>query len=114
MLCERFPAAEVAMRRLPLVMILGFCLAACASDRDPARYQFGVSGDRPAAGTAAPDPEMRAYLDWKVRQICTLGYRTIKVDTLAAENGKQIVDLDAQCNDYSPSLDVSAALANLF
>ncbi len=103
------------MRRLPLLLLLALGLAACApSDRDPARYQFGVSGDRPAAGNAAADPELRAYLDWKVRQICTLGYRTIKTDTLAAEDGKQIVDLDARCNEYTPSLDIADSFATMF
>jgi len=103
------------MRWLPLFMLLGFGLGACApSDRDPARYQFGVSGDRPGAGAATADPQMRAYLDWKARQICTLGYQTVKIDTLTAEDGLQIIDLEAQCNDYRPSLDLAAAFAHLF
>jgi len=43
---------------------------------------------------------MRRFLDWKVSQICTLGYDTVKVETLAAEQDMQIVDEELRCKPY--------------
>jgi hypothetical protein len=62
---------------------------------------LGVSGDRPAGtASAESDAEMRRFLDWKVSQICTLGYDTVKVETLAAEQDTQIVDEELRCKPY--------------
>ncbi len=44
---------------------------------------------------------MRQFLDWKLSQICTLGYDTVKVETLAAEADKQIVDEEVRCKPYT-------------
>ena len=101
------------MRRLFSIFIL-VCLAACSSDRDPARYRLGVSGDRLVSdATPEGDQAMRVFLDAKARQICTLGYSVGNVDTLAAEDARQIVDLELLCNEYSPSLD-GISFADLF
>ena len=92
------------------ILILAM-LAGCGADRQSARYRFGVSGDRLASATIPANNEaMRRFLDAKARQICTLGYSVVKVDTMAAENGRQIVDLDVRCNPYRPdfALDPSA------
>ena len=88
---------------------LGLCLAvsaaACTTSAPPDRVLFGVSGDRLAGATSAEaDAEMRRFLDWKLNQICTTGYDTVKVDTLAAEAEKQIVDEDVRCKRYWLSL----------
>lgn len=87
-------------RWLPIVVIA--CIACgCTTTHPPDRLVFGVSGDRAAgASTAQADAEMRQFLDWKLNQICTLGYETVKVETLAAEVDKQIVDEEARCQDY--------------
>jgi hypothetical protein len=78
-------------------------LTACAADKDQPRYQFGVSGDRPVA---AANPATTALLDWKATQICTLGYRLVRQDTMNAEGGaQQIVDNHIHCNNYHPSFD---------
>jgi hypothetical protein len=91
------------LRWLSIVVLAG--LAACSSDRDPERYRFGVSGDRLVSeATPQGDQAMRVYLDAKARQICTLGYSVGKVDTLAATDSHQIVDLELLCNEYGPSL----------
>lgn len=89
--------------RFWLPFLLLATLAACADNRDPARYQFGVSGAR-MAGTASAenDQKMRAFLDVKARQICTLGYNVVKAETLAAEDNEQIVALDLSCKQYRP------------
>lgn len=84
------------------LLLLCAGLTACADDRDPARYQFGVSADRPAATGA--DPAIEAALDRKSDQICTLGYHTVRADALGAEGGRQIVDRHLECNEYSPDL----------
>ena len=92
------------LRWLPIAA-LALAAAACSTSHPPDRLVFGVSGDR-AAGAAAPqaDAEMRRFLDAKLNQICTLGYDTVKVDTLAAEDGKQLVDEEARCHDYHLTL----------
>jgi hypothetical protein len=114
MLSERDPIMECVMRFwFPIMLLAG--LAACSSDRDAARYQFGVSVDRAAATAGTSDAEVQAGLDWKASQICTGGYKIVKVDTLAAEDGRQIVDRDVQCNEYSPDLLPSdAAFSNFW
>jgi hypothetical protein len=86
------------MRFVLLILCLG-ALSAC-TDRDAARYQFGVSA---VASPSAPD-----QLAWKANQICTLGYQVVKQDTVSAEGGARIVDNHLQCNDYHPSLDAFA------
>jgi hypothetical protein len=100
MLSER---ARESLMRIYVPILLLTLLAACASGPESARYEFGVSGDRLAtATTPADEAAMRQYLDRRARQVCTQGYRVVKVDTLPAENGRQIVDLDLQCNPYRP------------
>ncbi len=89
------------MRVWPSV-VLATLLAACTTSAPPERLVFGVSADRPAeASTPTADAEMRRFLDWKVNQICTLGYETVKVETLPAEENRQIVDEDVRCNPYT-------------
>jgi hypothetical protein len=88
-------------RWLPIAAI-AFVASACSTPHPPDRLVFGVSGDRAAgASSAQADDEMRQFLDWKLNQICTLGYDTVKVETLAAEANMQIVDEEARCKDYS-------------
>jgi len=85
---------------LSLVCVL-LPLAACTTTAPPERLVFGVSGARPAGNSDADnDAEMRRFLDWKVSQICTLGYDTVKVETLAAEQDTQIVDEELRCKPY--------------
>ena len=85
---------------LSLVCVL-LPLAACTTTAPPERLVFGVSGTRPAGNSDADgDAEMRRFLDWKVSQICTLGYDTVKVETLAAEQDTQIVDEELRCKPY--------------
>lgn len=92
------------MRWLPL-LALAVIAAACSTPREPDRLVFGVSGDRAASATTpADDAAMRAFLDARVNQICTRGYEKVKVDTIAAEGGRQLVDLQARCLDYRFSL----------
>ena len=81
---------------------LAALLAACSTVSPPDRLVFGVSGDRPAAkaGDAEADANMRTFLDGKANQICTQGYDTVKVDTLAAEQEQQIVDEELRCKTY--------------
>ncbi len=68
---------------------------------DPARLVVGVSGERSAGSSSAEaDAKMRGYLHSKATQICTAGYETVKVDTLAAENDKQLVDEELRCQPY--------------
>jgi hypothetical protein len=87
--------------RVTLSLVFVLLLAACTTSAPPERLVFGVSGDRPAGSTdAASDTEMRRFLDWKVSQICTLGYDTVKVETLAAEQDTQIVDEELRCKPY--------------
>jgi hypothetical protein len=93
------------MHRWLLIAALAVTAGACGTPPQPDRLVFGVSGDRAATtATAAGDADMRRFLDAKLNQICTLGYDTVKVDTLAAERGKQLVDEEARCRDYSLSL----------
>ena len=93
------------MRRWILVAVLSCLVAACSSAGDQTRYQFGVSGDRPATEASADsDQAMKKFLDAKANQICTHGYEVVKVETLGAQDGKQLVDLDLRCNAYRPSV----------
>lgn len=86
--------------RITLSLVFVLLLAACTS-APPERLVLGVSAARPAANTdAQSDAEMRRFLDWKVSQICTLGYDTVKVETLAAEEDTQIVDEELRCKPY--------------
>ena len=72
---------------------------------DPARLAIGVSGERLAGSASAEaDAKMRNYLDSKANQICTGGYDTVTVDTLAAEEGKQLVDEELRCRPYELQL----------
>jgi hypothetical protein len=88
------------MRRWLAIAALAQLVGACAAT-DPDRLVFGVAGDRPAGTSGAEaDTEMRRFLDWKLNQICTLGYDTVKVDTQPAEENLQIVDEDARCKGY--------------
>jgi hypothetical protein len=88
------------MRRWLSIAAFGLLVGACSAG-EPDRLVLGVAGDRPAAdSTAAADGEMRAFLHWKLGQICTLGYRTLKVDTLPAEDDRQIVNEEARCKGY--------------
>jgi len=90
------------MHRWLPIAVIAFIASACTTPHPPDRLVFGVSGDR-AAGTssAQADDEMRQFLDGKLNQICTLGYDTVKVETLAAEAGEQIVDEEARCKNYT-------------
>ena len=82
-------------------------LSACSASPNAPRYQFGVSADRPTAATPADNQETQALLDWKAKQLCTLGYQIVKQDTIGADQGRQIVDNHIQCNAYRPSIDPS-------
>lgn len=91
--------------RLSIALLAGL-LAGCSNfPTEPDRMVFGVSGDR-AGGEASPeaDAAMRSYLDARINQICTQGFEPTKVDTMAAEDNKQLVDLEARCNEYRFSL----------
>ncbi|HET7594089.1 MAG TPA: hypothetical protein VFK49_01485 [Stellaceae bacterium] len=88
--------------RAALGFVFALLLTACTTTAPPERLVFGVSGDRPSASTGAEsDAEMRRFLDWKVSQICTLGYDTVKVETLGAEQDLQIVDEELRCKPYT-------------
>ena len=77
-------------------------LSACTTPREPDRVVFGVAGDRVASDTtAASDDAMRRFLDAKVNRVCTLGYETVKVATLAGEDNRALVDEEVRCSDYS-------------
>lgn len=91
------------MRRWLCLAALAVLASACArTTAEPDRLVFGVSGSRPAgAASAEADAKMRSFLDWKVSQICTLGYDTVKVDTLAAEENQQLVDEELRCKPYT-------------
>jgi hypothetical protein len=92
------------IRWLPLA-ILAVIAAACSTPREPGRLVFGVSGDRAASATSPADnAAMRRFLDAQLNQICTLGYDTVKVDTVAAEGDRQLIDEQVRCHDYSFSL----------
>ncbi|HEX4111036.1 MAG TPA: hypothetical protein VH020_00735 [Stellaceae bacterium] len=100
--------------RFWLAILLLTGLTACAADKDDPRYQFGVSGDRPAAATPGNNTAV-ALLDWKATQICTLGYRLVRQDTMNTEGGRQqIVDNHLHCNDYHPSFDPSSLSWDMF
>jgi hypothetical protein len=93
------------MCRWLAVPVLALLATGCNAPRAPDRLVFGVSGDRPAgASSVAADDEMRQFLDWRINQICTLGYDTVKVETLPAEENKQLVDEEVRCRDYRLSL----------
>ncbi len=89
------------MHRWFPIAAIALAASGCTTPHPPDRLVIGVSGDR-AAGAAAEqaDAEMRQFLDWKLNQICTLGYDTVKVETLAAEANMQIVDEEARCKNY--------------
>ena len=90
------------MHRWLSIVVVACAANACSTPHPPDRLVFGVSGDRAAgASSAEADAKMRQFLDWKLNQICTLGYETVKVETLAAEADKQIVDEEARCKDYT-------------
>lgn len=90
------------MHRWLPIAVIACAASACTTPHPPDRLVFGVSGDRAAGPSSAEaDAEMRQFLDRKLNQTCTLGYGTVKVDTLAAEADKQIVDEDARCRDYT-------------
>jgi hypothetical protein len=98
--------------RIWIPMVLMALLAACAPTKETARYEIGVSGDRQAAATSPADEQaQRVFLDQKARQICTSGYRVVKVDAVAAEDGQQIVHLRLICDSYRPDVIPLAALA---
>jgi hypothetical protein len=100
---DAIPAAIVkGILRSALLMTVIVALAACATPREPDRVVFGVAGDRAATdATPAGDEAMRRFLDAKVNRVCTLGYETMKVATLPAEDNRALVDEDVRCNDYS-------------
>jgi hypothetical protein len=88
------------MRRWLSIAALALSVGACTA-AEPDRLLLGVTGDRPeGAATAETDNEMRRFLDWKLNQICTQGYDTVKVDTLPAEGNQQIVDENVRCKGY--------------
>jgi hypothetical protein len=92
---------EGAMRRAFLTAII-VALSACTTPREPDRVVFGVAGDRAASDTTpASDDAMRQFLDAKVNRVCTLGYETVKVETLPAEDNHALVDEQVRCSDYS-------------
>ena len=77
-------------------------LSACTTPREPDRVVFGVAGDRLASDTTPEsDDVMRRFLDAKVNRICTLGYESLKVTTLAAEDNHALVQEEVRCDDYS-------------
>jgi len=77
-------------------------LSACTTPREPDRVVFGVAGDRLASDTTPEsDDAMRRFLDAKVNRICTLGYETVNVATLAAEDNHALVHEEVRCSDYS-------------
>lgn len=101
---DAIPAQTVVggkFMRVTLSLVFVLLVAAGCTSAPPDRLVFGVSGERPAGSVGAEsDAEMRRFLDWKVSQICTLGYETVKVDTLAAEQDMQIVDQELRCKPY--------------
>jgi hypothetical protein len=85
-----------------LLTIMIVVLSACTTPREPDRVVFGVAGDRAAADmTPASDDAMRRFLDDKVNRVCTLGYGTVKVETIPAEDNHALVNEAVRCNDYS-------------
>ncbi len=90
------------MRVWTTALVVAASVAACTTNAPPERLVFGVSGDRVAvASTPEADAETRRFLDWKVNKICTLGYDTVKVETLAAEENRQIVNENVRCSPYT-------------
>ena len=71
---------------------------------DPARDVFGVSVARPAAGTTAPDDQLKQQLEWKVGQICTTGHDEVRQDIEPAEANQQFIDWQLRCRRYHLSL----------
>ncbi len=91
--------------RSALLRTVIVAIAACSTPREPDRMVFAVAGDRAAADTtAASDDAMRRFLDDKVNRVCTLGYETVTVRTIPAEDNRALVDEEVRCNDYSPRL----------
>jgi hypothetical protein len=90
-------------------------VAGCGHSGDDARYQFGVSATQPGPTVAAATPPAADLLAWKANQLCTLGYKVVRQDTISAEGGAQIDDNHLQCNPYRPWLDVfNVSWGNLF
>ncbi|HEY5208679.1 MAG TPA: hypothetical protein VIJ42_04450 [Stellaceae bacterium] len=89
-----------------LLLLAG--LTACAgADRDNSRYQFGISAERPVAAAPVEGQASHALLDWKARQLCTIGYRIIRQDVMTADRGNEIVDNHIACTGYHPSIDLA-------
>src|SRR5665213_3106675 len=98
------------MRNAILTAGLVALVAGCGSFNgtvrgDPSRDGLGVSMHQPSEGEAvAVDPAVARTLDWKARQLCTLGYRPTTSDIVPAEGDKEVVDQKFRCNDYSLSV----------
>lgn len=90
-------------------------LAGCGLTPQEPRYQFGVSATQPGPAVAAETPPAPTLMAWKANQLCTLGYRVVSQDSVAAFGGAQIDDNHVQCNPYRPWLGVfNVSWANLF
>lgn len=89
------------MRYEVSLLAIAALLGACSVKAPPERLVLGVSGDRAAGATSAEaDAQMRAFLDHKVSQICTLGYDPANIATLPAESANEIVHEDLRCKNY--------------
>lgn len=90
---------------------------------EPERDVFGVSAApvAPAVPTAPAAPaapaatdnaaaQTDAVLAWKVSQLCTNGAELMKRETVAAEEGQQIVDQQLRCKHYAFSLPLIGAI----
>ncbi len=98
------------MRNAILAAGLAALVAGCGTfdgrmPGDPSRDGFGVSMHQPSEGAGVPvDPAVARTLDWKARQLCTLGYRPTASDIVPAEGDKEVVDQKFLCKDYSLSV----------
>jgi hypothetical protein len=93
---------EAAMNRV--LYLIGFValLSGCVTiPDDPSRTEFGVSTARPDAGTAAPQDQEMARVDWKANQICTRGYTATTTEVEPAGSGQQLVDMKLRCGHYN-------------
>ena len=84
--------------------LIGFValLSGCVSIPDaPERTEFGVSTARADAGSAAPQDQEIARLDWKANQICTRGYSATKTEVEPTGTGQQLVDMKLRCGHYN-------------